>query len=191
MSLICELEGLTTRSYTPYVKSVLGVDINQKMLDQYMKQARNKGFADKMSCVCIELKGADHELDGTTFDVITVISLYILGGKTLVTDDLQCSMAYHHLESIEDITAMLVKFRKPNGMLFVVDIEAPPDPTVATREMERLYVPHYHGFRVEEMKTIFEGAGLVSFDMKHITHVKFAGMFEVDVFLAKGVKPAE
>lgn len=101
-------------------------------------------------------------------------------------------MAYHHFESVKDTTAMLVKLLKPNGTLFVIDIEAPPAPTAATQEMEKLdYVAHHHGFRVEEMKMTFEGAGLVSFDMKHVTHAKFAGGFEVDAFIAKGVKPAE
>ncbi|KAE9394884.1 S-adenosyl-L-methionine-dependent methyltransferase [Gymnopus androsaceus JB14] len=166
--------GITTRSYTSYVKSVLGVDVSEKMLDQYMKQAEAKGFADKMSCVCIELKGAEGELDKAQFDVIT------------------CSMAYHHFESIKDITTMLVKFLKPNGMLLVVDIEAPSNDTRATQEMEkRDDVAHHHGFGVDEIKRTFEGAGLVSFDMKHVAHFKFAaGGWEVDTFLAKGVKPA-
>lgn len=87
---------------------------------------------------------------------------------------------------------MLVKFLKPNGTLFVVDIEAPPAPTAATQEMEKLdFVAHHRGFGVDEMKRTFEGAGLVSFDMRHITHAKFVGGFEVNAFLAKGIKPAE
>ncbi|KAF9045631.1 S-adenosyl-L-methionine-dependent methyltransferase [Rhodocollybia butyracea] len=167
--------GLTTRSYAPYVKSVLGVDISQKMLDQFMKQAEEKGLADKMTCVCTELKGAEGELDGLKFDIIT------------------CSMAYHHFDSIKDITSMLFNFLKPNGMLLVIDIEAPEveaeNPTF--EKMQNLdYIAHKHGFSVEEMKMVFEGAGLVSFDMKHVTHASLVGGFEVDAFLAKGVKPA-
>ncbi|KAF9059696.1 S-adenosyl-L-methionine-dependent methyltransferase [Rhodocollybia butyracea] len=147
--------GLTTRSYAPYVKSVLGVDISQKMLDQFTKQAEEKGLADKMTCVCTELKGAKGELDGLKFDIIT------------------CSMAYHHFDSIKDITSMLFNFLKPNGMLLNLD-----------------YIAHKHGFGVEEMKMVFEGAGFVSFDMKHVTHASLVGGFDIDAFLAKGVKPA-
>ena len=109
-----------------------------------------------------------------------------------MTENSQCSMAYHHFESIKDITSMLVKFLKSNGMLLIVDIEAPSSHTRATQEMEKLdHVAHHHGFAVDEIKKTFEGAGLVSFDMKHLTHVKFPGGFEVDTFLAKGVKPAD
>ncbi|KAJ3731583.1 S-adenosyl-L-methionine-dependent methyltransferase [Lentinula guzmanii] len=179
--------GLSTRSYAPYVKSVLGVDISQKMLDRYTKQAHDNGLADKMSCVCTELKGEVNELDGVKFDVIT------------------CVMAYHHFSSAKEITSMLVRFLKPDGMLLVVDIEA-PTPTLSSSStsesharppttihgLENLdYVAHQHGFKVEEMKEFFEGAGLVSFDMKHLTHVNFEGRFDVDVFLAKGVKPSK
>ncbi|KAJ3995243.1 S-adenosyl-L-methionine-dependent methyltransferase [Lentinula boryana] len=180
--------GLSTRSYAPYVKSVLGVDISQKMLDRYIKQAHDNGLADKMSCVCTELKSEVSELDGVKFDVIT------------------CVMAYHHFSSAKEITSMLVRFLKPDGMLLVVDIEAPTPtlssssstsesharPPTAIRGLENLdYVAHQHGFRVEEMKEFFEGAGLVSFDMKHLTHVNFEGRFDVDAFLAKGVKPSK
>ncbi|KIK59067.1 hypothetical protein GYMLUDRAFT_227463 [Collybiopsis luxurians FD-317 M1] len=171
--------GLTTRSYVPYVKSVLGVDISQRMLDQYTKQAIEKGFADKMSCICTELKGAEGELDGAQFDVIT------------------CSMAYHHFGSTQDITNMLAKFLRPGGVLIIIDIEAPSEQTKALKEMENLeYVAHKRGFETEDMRKLFEGAGLVAFDMKHVTHAKLVtvggtGDLEIDAFLAKGAKPAE
>ncbi|KAF9063703.1 S-adenosyl-L-methionine-dependent methyltransferase [Rhodocollybia butyracea] len=169
--------GLTTRSYAPYVKSVLGVDISQKMLDKFMKQAEEKGFADKVTCVCTELKGAEGELDGLKFDIIT------------------CSMAYHHFHSIKDITTILCNYLKPNGMLLVIDIEAPEveagsENPIFEKMKDHDSVAHKHGFGVEEMKTVFEGAGLVSFDMKHVTHASLVGKFDFDAFLAKGVKPA-
>ncbi|KAF5353170.1 hypothetical protein D9757_012642 [Collybiopsis confluens] len=164
--------GLTTRSYVSGVKSVLGVDVSQNMLDQYMKQAREKGLADKMSCICVELKGAEGELGGEKFDIIT------------------CSMAYHHFESLQDTTNMLVNLLKPNGMLIVVDMEAPHAETEAL--IEKLdFVPHKHGFGVDEMKKVFEAAGLVEFDMKHVAHASLVGGLEVDAFLARGVKPGQ
>ncbi|KAJ3771507.1 S-adenosyl-L-methionine-dependent methyltransferase [Lentinula raphanica] len=183
--------GLSARSYAPYVKSVLGVDISQKSLDIYNKQALAKGFADKMTCVCIELKGNEGELDGVKFDVVT------------------CVMAYHHFASAKDTTVMLAKLLKPGGMLLIVDIEAPSahdphaEPAAVIDGMQGLnHVANKHGYTTEDIQEIFEGAGLVSFDMKHLAHIELkdssfgadtfmAKGFDVDTFMAQGVKPME
>jgi len=47
-------------------------------------------------------------------------------------------------------------------------------------------VPHKHGFSEDEMRELFEGAGLVSFSYKEVA----SGEGDLDLFIAKGIKPA-
>ena len=42
-------------------------------MDQYNTRVKNQGIPpEEMRAVCVELQGADGELDGAKFDVITV-----------------------------------------------------------------------------------------------------------------------
>lgn len=65
--------GLVSGNLAPYVKSILGVDISQGVVDLF-----NKRFADKdadqkrFRALRAELKGEDGELDNEKFDVIIV-----------------------------------------------------------------------------------------------------------------------
>jgi hypothetical protein len=65
--------GLISKELSPYVKSILGVDISQGAVDRYNQSVCNQGIPpEEMRAVCAELKGRDQELDGLKFDVITV-----------------------------------------------------------------------------------------------------------------------
>jgi SAM-dependent methyltransferase len=67
-------EGLNSREILPYARSVVGVDISDRMVERYNGRAGNQGLSsDEMRAVCTELKGVDGELDGMKFDVILVI----------------------------------------------------------------------------------------------------------------------
>ncbi len=55
------------------MKSLLGVDISQGMVDQFNLKAANEGIPPrKMGAVRVELKGDPGELGGQKFDVIIV-----------------------------------------------------------------------------------------------------------------------
>jgi ubiquinone/menaquinone biosynthesis C-methylase UbiE len=65
--------GLISKELIPHVKSILGVDISQGMVDQFNLRVKNEGISpDKMRAVREELQGKDGELDGMKFDVIVV-----------------------------------------------------------------------------------------------------------------------
>lgn len=67
------VKGLVSLPLVPYVKSILGVDISQGVVDKYNKRAIGQGFdPTKMSAVRFELKGVEGELDNKKFDVIVV-----------------------------------------------------------------------------------------------------------------------
>jgi hypothetical protein len=62
-----------SRELAPHVKSIVGVDISQGMVDQYNKRASDLGvLPERMTAICAELKGDGGELEGRKFDVIVV-----------------------------------------------------------------------------------------------------------------------
>ncbi|KAK0460712.1 S-adenosyl-L-methionine-dependent methyltransferase [Desarmillaria tabescens] len=169
--------GLLERDLVAYCKSIQGVDISQGMVDQYNKRAETLGVTSKMNAVVCELKGVAEELEGRKFDVVL------------------CTMAYHHFESIDEITRILAYFLKPGGALLVTD-RVSSDAELKIEDVPENYeaiVPHKAGFSEEEMRKLFEGAGLGSFSMNVIPGVTMddilPGLINQKLFLAKGVKP--
>ena len=65
--------GLVSQQLASHVKSILGVDISQGMVDQYNMKVKNHGIPEEeMRAVSADLKGEEGELDGKKFDVIVV-----------------------------------------------------------------------------------------------------------------------
>ena len=62
-----------SRHLAPYTHKIVGVDISQEMVDYYNQRVFNQGIPpDQMRALCIQLTGADTDLDGQKFDVIVV-----------------------------------------------------------------------------------------------------------------------
>ncbi|PBK63804.1 hypothetical protein ARMSODRAFT_1057274 [Armillaria solidipes] len=103
-------------------------------------------------------------------------------------------MAYHHFESTDEITHILAYFLKPGGALLVTD-RVGSDAVPKIEDIPEKYgaiVPHKLGFSEEDMRKMFEGAGLESFSLNVIPGVTMDGMFgltDQKLFLAKGSKP--
>jgi hypothetical protein len=99
-------------------------------------------------------------------------------------------MAYHHFASIEDVTRELVAYLKPRGTLAVADIlrveeDEGERPIMAKYEY---MVAHTRGFAEEEMRGVFEGAGLENVTFERFASGKKEGR-DVQFFLATGTKP--
>jgi hypothetical protein len=62
--------GLVSGNLAPYVKSILGVDISQGVVDLFNK--RFAGNQERFRAIRAELKGEDGELDNEKFHVIIV-----------------------------------------------------------------------------------------------------------------------
>ncbi|KAG7445219.1 S-adenosyl-L-methionine-dependent methyltransferase [Guyanagaster necrorhizus] len=169
--------GLIETALISHCKSIQGVDISQGMVDQYNKRAETLGVTSKMNAITYELKGMPEELEGRKFDVVL------------------CTMAYHHFESTDEITRVLAYFLKPGGALLVTD-RVSSDPVLKIEDIPEKYgaiVPHRAGFSEEDMRKLFEGAGLGSFSLNVIPgatlDAAFTGLTNQKLFLAKGVKP--
>jgi hypothetical protein len=99
-------------------------------------------------------------------------------------------MAYHHFASIEDVTRELVAYLKPRGTLAVADIlrvEADEGERPIMAKYEHM-VAHTRGFAEEEMRGVFEGAGLENVAFERFASGKKEGR-DVQFFLATGTKP--
>ncbi|KIL61165.1 hypothetical protein M378DRAFT_180178 [Amanita muscaria Koide BX008] len=161
--------GLISKHLVPHVKTIVGVDISQGMVDQYNLRVQRESIpAEKMRAVRAELEGKAGELDDMKFDVIV------------------CSAAYHHFESIARVTQTLAFFLKPGGSLLVVDLEE-MDPSMFNDEQRQL-VAHAHGLSEAEIRKTFEGAGLES-----VTYGRaFTNSWKdvpLNAFIAQGIKP--
>lgn len=103
-------------------------------------------------------------------------------------------MAYHHFQDILAMTKILAFFLKPGGSLLVADFqtndtEGHVGATAIADSKWKHIVAHTGGFSNEVMKNTIEGAGLIEFTIEHSIKAKGMGAQEVNIFLAKGVKP--
>ncbi|KAL5524727.1 hypothetical protein ACEPAF_9872 [Sanghuangporus sanghuang] len=166
--------GLVSRELAPHTNQIVGVDISQGMVDQYNQRVSNQSISpEEMRAICVDLKGAESELDGQKFDVVV------------------CSMAYHHFESIQDITRKLVFFLKPGGALLVADLIKGEKQTLIGRGISdaahKHVVPHQGGFDEVTLRSVFEEAGLEGFTFTPRVRVA-KGENEMNIFIAKGLK---
>jgi len=160
--------GLVSRELVPYVKTIVGVDISQGMVDQYNLRVYNQGIPpEEMHAICAKLEGNQGELDGKKFDVVV------------------CASAYHHIQSIEHITQILAYFLKPGGVLLVVDLEKTE--VGIHIDSHREIVPHRGGIAKADIECAFKSADLESFTYERAFGAKLKGA-PVNLFIAKGFK---
>ncbi|KAI6126110.1 hexaprenyldihydroxybenzoate methyltransferase [Pisolithus croceorrhizus] len=159
--------GLISQQLAPQAKSIIGVDISQRMVDIYNNSAKEQNlFPNEMKAVRVDrLVENETQLGGMSFDVIV------------------CASSYHHLPSIVEVTRVLVSYLKPGGSLLVTDMAKGEYPMLQAHHP----VPHKSGFDAEDMRAAFEAAGLHSFSFAEVATVEFAG-HPVTMFLASGEK---
>ncbi|KAF8626033.1 hypothetical protein AX15_005123 [Amanita polypyramis BW_CC] len=162
--------GLISSELLPHVKSIIGVDISQGMVNHYNKGVQDGGIpTEKMRAVCRELEGKEGELDGAKFDVIV------------------CASAYHHFESIDKITRCLAYLLKPGGALIVLDFGR-KDYDIVREEAHRKIVPHSRGIDKADVIHAFEQAGLESVSYEHAFDTVIHDI-PLSYVVVKGVKP--
>ena len=86
------------------------------------------------------------------------------------------------------MTNLLAKYIKSGGSLLVADILKTPRPEGEPALLEKFKdaVAHQNGFAEEEIRAVFEGAGLTNFEFVNATQALVHSQ-EVSIFLAKGV----
>jgi hypothetical protein len=105
----------------------------------------------------------------------------------------QCSMAYHHFESPEDITKILASFLKPSGMLIVINIRK-SDTTLPAEDANpavfHRIVAQKRGLDHAMMRRAVESAGLLEFSTADLEHIEVMGGKEMKFIVSSAVKPA-
>jgi SAM-dependent methyltransferase len=198
-------QGLISRQLAPHAKSIIGVDISQGMVDQYNLRVWNQGIpAEEMRAVCVELKGVQGELDDLKFDAIVVRFTFCqFLAQNLLTRRLhnKCALAYHHFESIAEVTRTLAYFLKPGGSLLVADILRPSSTSTGSDDQHSGHpplfpetyhhiVPHKHAFSESDVREAYDAAGLCHFRFNVIDQLPNCQMHGrgMNFFLAKGTK---
>ncbi|GJE90584.1 S-adenosyl-L-methionine-dependent methyltransferase [Phanerochaete sordida] len=161
--------GLVAFELAPHVRTLLGVDISDGMAARFNARAAELGLAHKARAVVAALTGAPGELDGQQFDVVL------------------CSMAYHHLAAPADTTALLARLLRPGGTLLVLDFAARDYTQEEIPEEFRAAVAHAAGFAEDDVRAMFEGAGLEGFELREGVKMAIGGK-ERDIFVARGVR---
>jgi len=170
--------GLISQQLAANCKEVVGVDSDDAMVSRYNEMARNQGLdTEEMRAVRATAGHAEAELEGKIFDVIV------------------CTQAYHHFESINDVTKHLAKYLAPaDGVLLVIDHirqEQVPDAdfedTFHTHGGSRVY--HPGGFSEDEIHQAFESAALEDFSFSAFTEFKKRGRTH-EMFIARGIRQA-
>ncbi|KAI0303345.1 S-adenosyl-L-methionine-dependent methyltransferase, partial [Multifurca ochricompacta] len=163
--------GTVSRALAPYVAQLVGVDISPRMVEIYNARANAQGLE-------------PHEMRA-------VGSLIELEGQQRRFDVIVCSMAYHHILSVRDVSRDLVAYLKPGGTLAVADIirdddsEGGDKPAIMADYAH--IVAHTRGFSEKEMIALFEGVGLKNVSFERFTSAKRNGR-DVYFFLITGVK---
>ncbi|KAJ3784060.1 hexaprenyldihydroxybenzoate methyltransferase [Lentinula aff. detonsa] len=204
--------GLNSRVLASHVKTIIGVDISQEMVDRYNKRVANQGISEEeMRAVCIpEELLSDTSVDQEEHNLQLK---KLLGGVEF--DVAICCMSYHHFPSISSATRTLSSLLKPGGHLYVADVESIPvqssahesnntqqsdvdlEPIFPGGACEAGVVMHKYGFSRDEIKGIFieaglaeinEGTGQVARFGYDIVTRAFKNGKAVNIFLATGVK---
>ncbi|KAF9254216.1 S-adenosyl-L-methionine-dependent methyltransferase [Marasmius fiardii PR-910] len=169
--------GLVSNELIPHCKSLIGVDISEGMIGQFVKRFEKQSLPPtKVRGICQELKGEQGELDGQTFDIVV------------------CSMAYHHFDpqNLQNITNILASFLKPEGYLAVIDNQPNADgsSTVGNHANANLEgaLGRTTGFSRMDMEGLFSESGLTFREYKHVTSFQPPGGGTSNVFIATGQK---
>ncbi|RXW21817.1 hypothetical protein EST38_g4043 [Candolleomyces aberdarensis] len=175
--LLRRKEGLLSQHLAPYAKSIVGVDISQGMVDLYNASAVNQGLLpEELRAVCVDILSEglreDDPFGSQRFDLVV------------------CASAYHHFESIDNVTKKLVSHLKEDGgTLMVVDLIYSESLVDGLDEVfpehEDGIVAHRGGFKPEAIINAFRNAGLEDVEFQPAINVKKKG-HSLQLFLAKG-----
>lgn len=138
--------GIVAERILPHAKSLLGIDVSDKAIELFTERFEKLGKSDEAKAIVLDIETSQDGLEGKKFDLI------------------YCSSSYHHFDNPLDMTKRLATLLKPSGVLVVIDHIITEKPKEG-EEKSHVEAPFRHviaryGFMEEEMKEIYEGAGL-------------------------------
>lgn len=134
--------GIISEQLYPFVKQLIGIDINQHVLDIFNKR----------------LNKYDN-VESHLVDILeeSLVTSNLIGSVDIIT----CTISYHHLGDYESITAKLAQFLAPGGVLFIVDFYNPNVEQLGDgRVSEDSAVTHMGGLRKQSLLNTLSKAQL-------------------------------
>ncbi|KAJ5662459.1 uncharacterized protein N7477_010075 [Penicillium maclennaniae] len=200
--------GVISMTLAPFLTQVVGIDVSDKMVEEFNKNANVVDMSSRMTGYKADLlsEPAPQEFAGpefSNFDVITI------------------SMALHHFEHADTALQKLAKRLKHGGACFIIDLvphiekwghghdhshghshdhadshehshgHGPSHEQMIQREFgDAAHTVKTHGFSKDEMQKLFQDAGLsVKFDYKVLPEplifTKAGKTVEKTVFIAR------
>jgi ubiquinone/menaquinone biosynthesis C-methylase UbiE len=101
------MTGLISQTLVPHTKKIIGLDTSQAMVDIYNQKATNNEVSGKMHALCTD---------------ILALPVSEMPQELQNVDVVCCSMAYHHIEDIDQASKVLASLLKKGGYFLVVDL---------------------------------------------------------------------
>jgi SAM-dependent methyltransferase len=175
------------QALSPWFSKNLGIDISSGMVDQYNQRAKAEGFSEeRMHAVHGDLVDASASSSSEATSSLQDFQLVVM------------SMALHHVDDPANMIKLLADRLHPNGgILLIVDwVDSeesrckPPNLSGEAEDHPAKHTTSRQGFKEEEVKGMFEDAGLGGWRWKWAKETSSMpkGFGEQRFFLAKGVK---
>ncbi|KAM5347121.1 hypothetical protein ACJ41O_010126 [Fusarium nematophilum] len=140
-----------------YTSESIGIDLSENMVGAFNAQAQSQGSSRKA------YQGNLSDPDDSSPSALS-------DSKFFNFDLAGVGLGFHHFDDCELATKRLSERLKPGGVLFIVDFVAhkmDPEQTAGRG------ITH-HGFTEDQIKTMFEGAGLANFGYEELSEpIKF------------------
>ncbi|KAL4944874.1 hypothetical protein BDV06DRAFT_219930 [Aspergillus oleicola] len=140
--------GHISLTLAPFVSRVVGMDISEGMIEEFNKNAREAGHSDTVV--------------GVKADILSESMPAAVAGPEYFDFDLVVvSMALHHFEHPEQALKRLGERLKKGGMMIIMDMVPEEHHDHGLSQMGDIaHTISKHGFSLEEMRTMWEDAGL-------------------------------
>lgn len=148
--------GHITRTLEPFVTKCLGLDVSENMVAVYNQRVQEAGISpEKMSA-----KVGDLLADNVAED--------LQGPEYRGLDIIIVSMALHHFPDPQLAMKLLADRLCTGGVLWIVEMLEEPHSEQEHKRVspETAQTVHKHGFKVDEMKEMFSGAGFGDIETK-------------------------
>lgn len=169
--------GTITAILAGHATEFVGIDLSSKMVKAYNERFGSSSNTNARAVVgdLLSPSGPSPSFSGTEYHGFDLAAI---------------GFGFHHFDDLALATSRLASRLKPGGVFVIVDF------VTHTRVAEHTIA--HHGFGQDEVRGIFEGAGLVDFGYLEIpgpVKMVFKGgdgkEHHRQIFLAKGKKPEE
>ncbi|TPX48566.1 hypothetical protein SeMB42_g01501 [Synchytrium endobioticum] len=135
--------GNVSFALCPYIKSALGIDASNKMVEIFNQKAKLRNL-EAFASIAV--------------DIATEQGYQKLKELNQKFDIIQSTSVFHHISDLNLVVARLATLLSANGSLLVVEME--PADALAFHDRAHRCIAHKEGFREDDMKELGKAGGL-------------------------------